>query len=180
MAEIPEARIFILEQAGPPIPRRKSTHVRWNEFQFGSAITQVSGFNPTMIKVHAMAPDRLLVEALDEGVTELNVVDETGRQYSVTVRVIGDVRQLISVIEHHFPDTSIQVTKLGDSVLLTGTANNIDHITQITEIAELFYPQVLNHIKFEPPTTQGDLNSATNPLEHTDFADDIQDLNGIK
>ncbi|MFP6763377.1 MAG: hypothetical protein VB858_07160, partial [Planctomycetaceae bacterium] len=50
------------------------------------------------------------------------------------------------IIDNRFPDSSVEAFKLQDSVALTGWVTQPEHITQIVEIAEQFYPRVLNQM----------------------------------
>ncbi len=110
-------------------------------------ITRVDGFDPTVIDVKALTPHRIRVQALVQGVTTLVLTDEEDQNYVVEVFVKGDTRHLQAVINNRFPDSAVEAYKIQDSVALTGWVAQPEHITQIVEIAEQFYPRVLNQMR---------------------------------
>jgi pilus assembly protein CpaC len=110
-------------------------------------IARVDGFDPTVIDVRALTPHRIRVQALIQGVTTLVLTDEEDNNYIIEVFVKGDTRHLQAVIENRFPDSAVEAYKIQDSVALTGWVAQPEHITQIVEIAEQFYPQVLNQMR---------------------------------
>lgn len=110
-------------------------------------ITKVDGFDPTVIDVKALTPNRIRVQALIQGVTTLVLTDVNDKSYVIEVFVKGDTRHLQAVIDNRFPDSAIEAYKIQDSVALTGWVAQPEHITQIVEIAEQFYPRVLNQMR---------------------------------
>jgi len=84
---------------------------------------------------------------LIQGVTTLVLTDEDDQNYVIEVFVKGDTRHLQAVIDNRFPDSAIEAYKIQDSVALTGWVAQPEHITQIVEIAEQFYPRVLNQMR---------------------------------
>jgi len=111
-------------------------------------ITRVDGFDPAIITVSALSPHRIRLQAVTAGVTTLVLVDENGKTYSVEVFVEGDVRHLQSYLSRFFPDSSVSAIKVKDSIVLRGIVADPAHIAQITEIAEQFYPKVINQMQF--------------------------------
>lgn len=109
-------------------------------------IKRVDGFDPNIIDVKALSPNRIRVQALLQGVTTLVLTDEFGNTYIIEVFVKGDARHLQAIIDNRFPDSSVEAYKVQDSVALTGWVSQPEHITQIVEIAEQFYPRVLNQM----------------------------------
>ncbi len=111
-------------------------------------ITRVDGFDPGILTVTALSPHRIRLQAVTAGVTTLVLVDENGKTYSVEVFVEGDVRHLQSYLSRFFPDSSVSAVKVKDSIVLRGIVADPAHIAQITEIAEQFYPKVINQMQF--------------------------------
>lgn len=111
-------------------------------------ITRVDGFDPAVLSVSALTPHRIRVQALAAGVTTLVLVDEFDKSYTIEVFVEGDVRYLQSYINRFFPDSSVTAVKVKDSVVLRGVVADPSHISQITEVAEQFFPRVINHMQF--------------------------------
>jgi pilus assembly protein CpaC len=116
-------------------------------FETKANIKRVSSFDPTIVDVTALTPTRISVRGLIQGVTSLVITDDARTSYTVEVLVKGDARQLQSIIDRKFPNSSIEAFKLQDSVALRGWVTHPEHITQIVEIAEAFYPKVLNQMR---------------------------------
>ena len=87
------------------------------------------------------------MRGLLQGVTSLVITDDAGTSYTVEVLVKGDARQLQSIIDRKFPNSSIEAFKVQEAVALRGWVTHPEHITQIVEIAEQFYPKVLNQMR---------------------------------
>ena len=111
-------------------------------------ITRVDGFDPAVLTVSALTPHRIRIQAVSAGVTTLVLVDEFDKTYTIEVFVEGDVRYLQSYIDRFFPDSSVKAVKVKDSVVLRGVVADPSHISQITEVAEQFFPKVINHMQF--------------------------------
>ena len=116
-------------------------------FETKNRIVRVNGFDPLIVDVTALSPSRISVRALLQGVTNFIITDEAGANFTVEVFVKGDARQLQTIIDRKFPNCSIEAFKVQEAVALRGWVTNPEHITQITEIAEQFYPKVLNQMK---------------------------------
>ena len=110
-------------------------------------ITRVDGFDPDVLGVKALTPYRVRVQALAQGVTNLVLSDEDDNSYVVNVFIKGDARHLQAVLDNRFPDSAVEAYRVQDSVALTGWVSQPNHITQIMEIAEQFYPSVLNQMR---------------------------------
>ena len=115
--------------------------------ELGRKITRVDGFDPDVLDVKALTPYRVRVQALTQGVTNLVLTDEDDNSYVVNVFVKGDARHLQAVLDNRFPDSAVEAYRVQDSVALTGWVSQPEHITQIMEIAEQFYPRVLNQMR---------------------------------
>jgi pilus assembly protein CpaC len=50
------------------------------------------------------------------------------------------------ILKSEFPKAAIRVRPIGKSVLLTGSVNRPEAVTRIVEIAETFYPKVINNV----------------------------------
>jgi pilus assembly protein CpaC len=109
-------------------------------------IKRVDGFDPNIIDVKALSPNRVRVQALVQGVTTLVLSDEFNNTYIVEIFVKGDARHLQAIINNRFPNSSVEAYKVQDAIELTGWVSQPEHITQIVEIAEQYYPRVLNHM----------------------------------
>lgn len=110
-------------------------------------ILRVDGFDPEIIDVQALAPNRIRVQAILQGVTNVVMTDEDGQTWQLNVFVQGDARHLQAIINARFPESSVEAYKVQDAVALTGWVSRPSDITQIAELAEQFYPRVLNHMQ---------------------------------
>lgn len=110
-------------------------------------IVRVDGFDPVILNVSALTPNRIRISGQQQGVTTLVIYDEAGANHSVEIFVKGDARTLQAIIDRKFPNSSIEAFKVQDAVALRGWVSHPEHITQIVEIAEQFYPKVLNQMK---------------------------------
>ncbi|MCH8243654.1 MAG: pilus assembly protein N-terminal domain-containing protein [Planctomycetes bacterium] len=115
--------------------------------RFKNRIARVDGFDPEVVTVTALSPTQLRVQALAPGVTTMVVTDDKDRLYIVELFVTGDVRHLQAYIDRFFPKASVQAVAVRDSVVLRGWVTKPAHITELVEIAEQFYPLVLNQMK---------------------------------
>lgn len=115
--------------------------------QLDNKITRVDGFDPEIIAVTALSPTQIRIQARTPGVTSMVLVDENQKVYQVEIFVEGDVRHLQAYIQRLFPDSAVTAVKVRDSVVMRGWVSQPDHITEIVEIAEQFYPKVLNQMK---------------------------------
>lgn len=110
-------------------------------------IIRVDGFDPDVIDVKALTPYRVRMHAIHQGVTNLVLTDVDDQSYVVNVFIKGDARHLQAVLDNRFPDSSVEAYRVQDSIALTGWVSQPEHITQITDIAEQFYPEVLNQMR---------------------------------
>ena len=111
-------------------------------------ITTVFGFDPEVINVTKVEykPNQIRVHAVAPGVTSLVLVDEKNETHTIEIFVTGDVRHLQAYINRLYPNTSVQAIAVRDSVVLRGWVTRPEHITHLVQIAEQFYPKVLNQM----------------------------------
>jgi pilus assembly protein CpaC len=115
--------------------------------QFEQRVLRVDGFDPEVLHVTALSPHLIRIQGNAQGVTTVVVTDEQNRVFTVEVFVTGDARLLQSVLNRAFPNTSVTATKVQDSVLLRGWVTEPQQISQIVELAQLYFPRVLNQMK---------------------------------
>lgn len=115
--------------------------------QLPSRIIRVDGFDPEVVKVSALSPTQIRVQASTAGVTSMVLTDENNVTYQVDILVIGDVRHLQAYINKLFPHSAVEAVALKGSVVLRGWVTEPAQINQIIEIADQFYPEVLNQMQ---------------------------------
>ncbi|MBM3998616.1 MAG: type II and III secretion system protein family protein [Planctomycetes bacterium] len=102
--------------------------------------------NPEVLQATPLSPNEVQISALKPGVTNLNLWDEQKRVHSLDVLVIGDARELDALLESQFPDASLKVTPLSTNVVISGFAPSADMVSRIIQMAEDYYPEVINNI----------------------------------
>ena len=122
------------------------------ELEFGEKLMRVDGFDSSVISVTALSPNRLRIQGLEQNVTTLIITGESGQKYIIHVHVNGDARHLQAVLLRHFPNSAIKCVKLvNGAVLLTGYVADTQTITQILDVASLYAPAIINHMRVGGP-----------------------------
>ena len=101
---------------------------------------------PTSSKLTVLSPNQVQISAKATGVTQINLWDENKRLYTVNVLVVGDARELAMILRATFPDAALKVTPVASSVMLSGFVDKTEHIDRIIQIAEQYYPKVINNM----------------------------------
>jgi len=118
--------------------------------ELGKYIDTVYGFDREIITVTPVknTPNQIRIHAVAAGVTSLVLLDEEKRIYTVEVLVEGDVRHLQAQLDRLFPDASVEAVAVSDeSVVLRGWVVQPENITQMMDVAERHYGEVLNQMK---------------------------------
>ncbi|QDU97960.1 type II and III secretion system protein family protein [Lignipirellula cremea] len=106
--------------------------------------------NTQILKATPLAPNRVQIQASAPGVTQLNIWDENDQVRSIDVIIYGDARELQYILDTEFPDADIRVRPSNGSargsVIISGFVSRPDHVTRIVQIAEDFYPNVINNM----------------------------------
>ncbi len=102
--------------------------------------------NPEVVRATPLSPNQIQLVGAQIGVTTVNVWDEDGKIYSIDIVVKPDARQLEEILKTEFPDASIRVRPLANSVYLTGYVPRGDMVDSIVRIAEEYYPSVINNL----------------------------------
>jgi pilus assembly protein CpaC len=150
VAQTPEAGVAEDELVVPITAHRNKVEIveKFTKvFETKNRIVRVNGFDPVVLSVTALSPNRISVTGEIQGVTSFVITDEAGTTFNVEVFVKGDARTLQTIIDRKFPNSSIEAFKVQEAVALRGWVTHPEHITQIVEIAEQFYPKVLNQMR---------------------------------
>ncbi len=102
--------------------------------------------NPKVINLVPISPTKLQLAALSPGVTTVNLWNKDGDMKTAHVVVTGSGGRLASLLDRLYPDTKIQVVPLASSVLLRGNVEEARTVGEIRQIAEDFYPKVINQL----------------------------------
>ena len=110
-------------------------------------IPQAQVNNPEVVRLTPLSPTQVQIAALKPGVTQVNLWGKDGKIYTIDVLVVGDARQLAAVLKANFPNCAIQVIPIADqSVYLTGSVGRQESVPHIKNIAQNFYPEVINNL----------------------------------
>jgi pilus assembly protein CpaC len=109
-------------------------------------IPQAQVNNPEVLVLTALSPTQVQISAKKPGVTQVNLWDEKQQIHTVDVIVFGDAQELTMLLQSQFPGASLRVIPVASGVLISGYVDQPEHISRIIQIAEEFYPKVLNNI----------------------------------
>ena len=102
--------------------------------------------NPEVLRLVPLSATQIQVSAIKSGVTQVNLWDEDDQIYTVDVMVYGDARELEMLLKSEFPTAALKVRPLASSVFITGFVPRADMVSRITQMAEDYYPKVINNI----------------------------------
>ena len=57
-----------------------------------------------------------------------------------------DARELATILQANFPKTILKVVPVGSKVMISGYVDQAEQVPNIVEIAEEYYPKVINRI----------------------------------
>lgn len=112
-----------------------------------SNIPQAQVNNPEILELTPLSPREIQVFAKKPGVTQVNLWDENKQIYTVDVIVFGDASELTMVLKEAFPKASLRVRQVSNSVMVSGYVEDPNDMAAIVQIAEEYYPKVLNNMK---------------------------------
>ncbi|MCA9093309.1 MAG: pilus assembly protein N-terminal domain-containing protein [Planctomycetaceae bacterium] len=117
--------------------------------QLPKRIKSVHGFDGTIVTVKPLDGVANQVQLISQtpGLTTVILTDEQNNVFKIDVHVVGDTRQLEAHLREAFPESNIKATKIKDAVELRGWANRAEDVPHIIEVAEQFFPKVLNHVE---------------------------------
>ena len=122
------------------------------DLEFNEWLKRVDGFDDKVINVMSLGHNRLRLRGLTQGVTTMVITGDSGQRYSIEVYVSGDARLLQAVLKENFPDSAIECRALyGGTILLTGYVTDNQTINQIMEVARVYAPEVINHMRVGGP-----------------------------
>lgn len=109
-------------------------------------IPQVQVNNPEVLVPTILSPTQIQISAKKPGVTQVNLWDEKKNVYTVDVLVFRDAQELSMLLQTQFPTSAVRVIPVSDGVLISGYVDQQDHVSRIIQIAQEYYPKVLNNI----------------------------------
>ncbi len=110
-------------------------------------VPKVLVHNTDIVQATPISPNQIHISALAAGMTAINLWDENDNIRVIDLRVVGDVRELEEQIKRRFPTANVDVEALNTSVLLGGYVPRPDMVARVVEIAEEYFPKVVNHLQ---------------------------------
>ncbi|QDV22834.1 type II and III secretion system protein family protein [Aureliella helgolandensis] len=103
--------------------------------------------NPDILSVLPLeGGNRLQLSALTTGITQVDLLGADESVHSIEVMVLGDVRELEAILRGLFPDANLQVVPVQQGCIVSGFVTSDDHVEEVMEIAELYFPTVINKV----------------------------------
>jgi pilus assembly protein CpaC len=109
-------------------------------------IPQAQVNNPDLLDLTPLSPTQIQVSAKKSGVTQINLWDEAKKLYTVDVVIYPDAQELTMLLKSQFPNCILKVVPVASSVLLSGYVDKAEHVDKIVQIAQEFYPKVINNM----------------------------------
>ncbi|MGI9455245.1 MAG: type II and III secretion system protein family protein [Aeoliella sp.] len=110
-------------------------------------IPRVQVNNPELVAVTPLSATQIQVSAKKPGVTQINLWDKDQKIHTVDVIIYGDVRELEFALKTQFPNSTVNVKKFSQSLMLTGFVESPDHVSPIMRLAEDYAPKVINNLE---------------------------------
>jgi len=110
-------------------------------------IPQAQVNNPDLLELHPLSPNELQVFGKAPGVTQINLWSETQKIYTIDVIVYGDAQALMMTIKSLFPNAVVRAIPVSNGVILAGYVDQPEHVSKIVEIAQEYYPKVINNMQ---------------------------------
>ncbi|MBX2860887.1 MAG: pilus assembly protein N-terminal domain-containing protein [Vampirovibrio sp.] len=128
---------------GPPVLKGgitslKVTRGRSQIIKFAQPIPRVSIADPTLADVIPLAPDQLMINGKERGVTSLVVWDENGQEGIFDLYIEKDTTELLKAIESIAPNEKIDVHITDDSFILSGQVSNSVILEEIRQLAAAY------------------------------------------
>src|SRR5256885_5860100 len=108
---------------------------------------RVSVGQPDVADFNAIAPTSILLTAKKPGTTQLIIWDDQERSQVVDVNVAMDLEALKDSLKAAFPNSKIEATYSGGSIVLRGQVTDLDSADHAVQIAAPFAGKVVNMLE---------------------------------
>lgn len=109
-----------------------------------SNIPRAAVENPDILDLRPVSAKQVQIHAKKTGVTTVSLWDENNQIRTVEVIVVGDVRELDTMLRTLYPKAAIKLYPTSSSVILAGHIDDAKEGPQIERIALDFFPKVIN------------------------------------
>lgn len=160
------SRDYVLPGDGKPVflTRKRALTIR-----SPGRIAAVTEFDPEVIEIEAVAgvDNAIQVTGGNYGASRLQIVDADGTQHRLTILIEDNVTGLQVMIERLYPGLDVEAIAFQGAVLLRGAVDHATQMTQLIEIAEQFYPHVLNQLTVKTPAETDSYETQEKELNQT-------------
>ncbi len=108
---------------------------------------RVNVAQPEIADVNTLGPNSLLLTAKKAGGTQIIWWDENEQSHVLEVVVQVDLQMLQEQLKNLFPDTTVEATSSGNSLILRGRAPDLRTAEQIAQVAAPYATKVLNFLE---------------------------------
>lgn len=114
-------------------------------------IARVSIADTLIANAFSVSPQELLVNGIGLGTTTLIIWDQAGARQTYQVEVTVDASALGRTLDTLFPDEEVNITAVGNMVVLTGRVSAPQIARQIRELAASTGGQVVDNLVVQSP-----------------------------
>lgn len=90
--------------------------------------------------------NRLQVSALKAGVSQVDLVGADDAISTLEVIVLGDVRELETIIQKTMPEATIELTPIAQGIIINGFVSSAEDVSTLERIAAQYFPSVINRV----------------------------------
>ncbi len=153
-APLAVAQLSVQPQAGQPFVRTISEanerlEMTVNTSQILTLNTRIPRIvvnNPELVTATPISETQVQIAARKSGVTQINLWDENGQVHTVDLLIYGDVRELELALQQMFPQSSIKVTRLTNSLVINGQVDRPEVVSTVFRLAEDYAPKVVSNL----------------------------------
>ncbi|MBW3596235.1 MAG: pilus assembly protein N-terminal domain-containing protein, partial [Planctomycetes bacterium] len=91
--------------------------------------------NPDLVRATPLSTNQIQISALQPGVTQVNMWDAEERVFTVDVVVRPDARELEDLLRTEFPEASLKLRPLSQSVVVSGNVPTPEMVSRIVTVA---------------------------------------------
>ncbi len=102
--------------------------------------------NDEIVNVRPTSRSQMLIHARRAGITQVDFYGPNDEVKSIQLVVVGDARELESVLSSEFPTASLRIRPIPNAVIITGFVTSGDDVEHIDRIASQYYPTVINRV----------------------------------
>ncbi len=90
--------------------------------------------------------NRLQVSATRTGVTQVDLMGADESVASIEVVVMGDVRELETILRKTFPQATLELTPIAQGIIVNGYVSSASDVDAVNLIAQQYFPTVINRV----------------------------------